>query len=98
MVSGVLNTNQMDSTSSVLFLTTEKTLTLYINGRTGVDNNHRVGIELSPDDGVTWFAWPQTLVGIGILTISHCVATQARAIVVEAEGASSSIIYYLLAR
>lgn len=97
MTTGIIDTNIKGSVVAKISLTTEKTITLYVFSRTGSDNNYRVGIEASPDDGTTWVDMPQTLRGQGCISFD-CIATDVQAKVTEAEGDASSATVYLLAR
>ena len=92
-----LDTNVLDAASSALSLTTEVTVSMYICKKTGSVGDFRVTLEVSPDDGTTWIPKGDTLSKDGVTTIA-CVATQVRAKVLVAQGVTSTVDVFLLAR
>ena len=97
MATGTLDTNVLGATAATLTLTTEKLITMYVTAKTGAKGNYRIGLEISPDSGTTWLDSEVIMAGPGVETIS-CVATQARAVTLDAQGATSTVTIHLLAR
>lgn len=91
-----LNTDSKDSTADEKALTAEKCVTLYVLGKTGTHDNHHVGIEASPN-GSDWVRVPDTLRGLGVKSFDIC-AARVRAVVIEAEGSTSTVDVHLIAR
>lgn len=97
MTTGTLDTNSLGATAATLTLTTEKLISIYVIAKTGTKGNYRVGLEISPDSGSTWVESEVIIAGPSVETIS-CVATQARAVTLDAQGATSTVTIHLLAR
>jgi len=96
-VSTGVNTNSVvGTTAATLTITTEMSMTLYVFSKTGGHDNHRIGLEISPD-GVNWIRLENSVLGQGCITVSH-VAGRARAVILEAEGASSTVDIHLIGR
>jgi len=98
MSTGTLNTNSLGDTTASLALTTETVVTLYVEPLTGSHSNHRVTLEFSPDGGTTWIAVSDSVNGTANSITVEIVATDVRACVCEAEGATSTITVHILAR
>lgn len=94
---GTLDTNVIDTITASLSLTIENLITLYVVAKTGSNRNHRIILEVSPDNGATWIAAPTSIGGLGYL-VSEVVATDIRAKVNEVEGATSTVTVHILAR
>lgn len=92
-----LDTNSLDATGAEVTLTTETLITLYVVAKTGVNHNHCVILQASPDSGTTWVPIPPPVLGIGVLTV-EVAATKVRAKVLKAEGATSTVTVHILAR
>ena len=92
-----LDTNNKGATAAEITLTTETVFTFYIFSESGSEGEYRVSLEVSPDSGTTWIPAGATLARPGISTC-QCVATKARVKVVEAQGATSTVNVFLLAR
>jgi len=92
-----LDTNDLGAVTTHLAATTETLFTLYVYPLTGTHDNFRVGLEMSPDNGTNWTKVPEVIRGLGCFTVSH-VATRVRAVVVDVEGATSTVTVILLAR
>ena len=91
-----LNTNTLDAATTSITITTEKLITMYVDPISGGTDNYKVCLQISPD-GTDWYDVHATVVtGRGHVTAS-CVAAEARAVVVEAEGATSSVDITILA-
>jgi len=93
----VLDANDKGAVAASMVLTTQTKITTYIKQRSGEQGNYRIGLEISPDSGISWFDKGDVLRGPGILTC-ECVATNIRAVVLDAQGGASSIDVFILAR
>ena len=97
MSTGTLDSNDKGASAAELTLTTETIISFYIFAKTGTAGKYRVGIEASPDNGTTWVEIGVVLAHPGIHTCP-CIATKVRAIVLEAQGETSTITVHILAR
>ena len=97
MATATIDSNTEGATGAEITLTTETLITLYVIDATGTHLNRRVSIEYTGDN-TNWFADPHSLNGHGSVLTSQIVATKARVVIVEAEGATSTINVVLIAR
>lgn len=98
MTTATLDTNVLGASAAALSLTTETTVTLYVEPLSGSHHNHRVTLEFSPDSGTTWIAVSDSVNGTANSITVDIIATDVRACVCEAEGAASTITVHILAR
>lgn len=70
---------------------------LFVTDTSGTHGTHVVTLQISPD-GVKWFDTTHTLTGVGNLHDQVCTASEVRAKVTTAEGASSVIEIDLFSR
>lgn len=98
MATATLDTNILGATAASMTLTTEKTVTLYVEPLSGTHYNHRVTLEFSPDSGITWIAVSDSVNGTANSITVDIVATNVRACVCEVEGEASTITVHILAR
>lgn len=98
MSTGTLDTNEIGDVGALLALTTETVVSLYVEPATGSHDNHRVTLEFSPDNGVTWIAVSDSVNGTANSITVNIVATDVRACVCEVEGKPSTINVHILAR
>lgn len=94
-VQGTLDTNVEGDSTAVLPLTGETKLAFYVFDKSGAHNNHRIGLEVSPN-GTDWVELPRSMTGVGFM-MSDILATHIRAKVFESEGAPSEVDIHLLA-
>ena len=92
-----INSNSASEVGSALSLTDETIVTLYILPTSGDHNNHQMGIQISPDNGVNWIDYGHLVVGESALTEIFS-ATQVRAKVYVPEGADSTLTAILVAK
>jgi len=69
---------------------------MYTIADTGASTTHVVTIQVSPDDGTTWFDTTHTVLGIGMTHDNVCIGTHIRAKVTIVEGAPSTIDIILI--
>ena len=67
---------------------------VYIFEKTGEHNNHRIALQISPDDGVNWIT-ERSHLGVG-RELYTMIATHVRVCVIEAEGAPSTVGVHIL--
>ena len=91
----LLDASSRGSTSDAVVLSSETKIGLYVFSKSGESNNHRVGIEISPD-GVNWMGHKSVITGQGYMFVD-VVAAQVKVKVFEKEGKSSNINVHLLA-
>lgn len=91
-----LNTNSLGVVTPSVVLGTNRLITLYVFSKTGASNNHRVGIEVSPDGGTSWILLSCSVLGEECETYIDIVATHVRAKVVEVEGGTSTVDVHIL--
>jgi len=92
-----INSNLELDVGSALTLTDETIVTLYILPTSGDHNNHQMGIQISPDNGVNWIDYGHLVAGESALT-EVVSTTQVRAKVYAAEGADSTLTAILVAK
>lgn len=92
-----LNTDSLVVTGASVTLTTETLVTLYVKGNTGTHANHKVMLEVSPDNGNTWVGTRATVEGEGCVSLT-VVCTRVRAKITRAEGVTSTVKVWVLAR
>ena len=83
-----LDTNNLGAVGASLALTTETTIAMYVIAKTGAHMNHRVALQVSPDN-TNWYT-------LAIAVKDSCVvaviaALYVRAKVEHAEGAVSTV-------
>lgn len=101
MATGTLDTNVLGATVasfSVDAITHAPSVTLDVIEKTGTWDNCLVVIEKSPDTGTTWINTNFSVRGIGSVTMPYCACTDVRAVVVAAEGSTSTVTIHLLAK
>ena len=92
-----VNANSVGSVAGgAVILTTQTLFSLYVVAVSGAHNNHRIGLEISPD-GTVWMELPQSILGSGYLTVQHT-AANIRPKIIEAEGGTSVVDIHLLAK
>ena len=99
-VSGTLDSNVDKANGIGMALTTEKQITLIVSGKSGGNNNHHIGLEISggnTSDGDFLDVLESAVVGIGIKTINHN-AGYVKAKVFRPEGDISEVNVKILAR
>lgn len=87
----------MGAAGAEVTVTTEKLYTLYVIAKTGTNANHRVILQVSPDNGTTWIDTSCEVIGAGACASLSAVCTKVRAKVSEVEGATSTITAWVLA-
>ena len=97
MATAVLDSDSLAVTGAEITITTETMITLYVKGKTGTHGSHRIEIQISPDNGTTWIDTACNVRREGCCSIT-AVCTKARAKLVLAEGAISSVDVWLLAK
>jgi len=91
-----LNTNLLNDTSGPMDVSSALHVTMYVVDNSGAHLNHRVSLEVSPDNGATWIT-ETPLVGLGCRNYD-LVTLQVRVRVTETEGAPSTVFVHILAR
>ena len=71
-------------------------ITLFVP-QNGADDNHNIGIEISPDNETSWVKTNASVSGAGIATVV-CAATHARVAVFRTKSEVDSLKVHLLAR
>ena len=93
-----LDTNLKGDATTELTLTTEIWVTMTVTPLSGDHHNHKVALEQSPDDGVSWVPLSDRVNGNANCVTVPLVATRVRACVAEAEGSTSTVTVHIIAR
>lgn len=98
MATGTLNTNSAGDTTAEQTITSQKTATLFVLAKTGTHHNHRVILQVSPNDGTNWVDTHVEVLGTGCKSSDNMAVTRVRAKVLEAEGSTSTVDVHVLVR
>ena len=91
----ILNTNSLGAFSSPLEMEGMVYVGMYVCGDSGSHSSHVVTLQVSPN-GTDWFDTNDTVTGTGFVKQDLIVATEIRAKVTTAEGATSTCKVYLI--
>ncbi len=93
----VLDTNVQDAVAASVSVTAGDLVSLFVIEKTGASGKFRVQLQISPDSGTNWVNVGDTLSKTGHACFP-CVVTDARAKVVDVQGATSTVDVFVLTR
>ena len=83
---------------TALALNEAKHVGIYIKANTGSNTTHVVTLQVSADDGTTWYDTNHTITGIGNIHDALCIATHVRFKVTTLQGATSTVDITIIAK